>query len=1464
MTPEPSERVRRHEGYTAEQQAERERFLSMSNRELATEVDDLLDGQLAVSANDRVRYGAGVTALGKKAGGQFVPQSQLEDIVAHADQIRAGLVDREGSRGEARDEEDSHEPTPTATVPDPESVDGDDDSESSPEAEPEDTRQEFDDFEIAVIDQSKDARDFARDAAEARLTNELNTGGGRIRRFARNIWKGYMAREYYLQKYHHQAERDIVANQDVLVHKTADAAARSRSREATIERFVSEYDAETVHEQAGEKRLNTLAEDSAFGGAVKQLIRQYASGEIGSLEALREERTRILAELGDDAGLVGEGKVRVDNIVEIATAVKGAIEHGDSLDRILAHMKVGSGEARTGARTEADYNRVDTLIAKWEQKAGGKASFVTPETVAAAASLAIAFTRLGRGSVLKATGLTLIPGPIAGLFAGMRENKRYKDERRQHLRESSESLQIVAGSERREELERTRYETIAANDLAGTLRSHTEGDATLETNEAVQAALDALSMVEARVHMSDARNVDLVSFSSAEGREQERWDLDLARAEAKVALRRRLDRETRLALGMSESVELDQWLRNQNDTYDALSDEIDAKDQLFKDQKLRRVLKTAAIASVSGFIVGEAVQEGVAAFDSTREGLVDQLLNHTTQPVNGQTRQTLIMGWIHGNTDPTMHTSHVGPSNTYTTTTMGGGGQMDISSEHTLTHNPNGTFSLDRPGGASIDNLTMNANGSMPASTLAELQHHGMVVQDLSHQVTTTTTGTRTVGIDDFLTHTDESRLHLTRDLWLDNDTPAPVFDNNELGLDWTGDNTIDAQGGVHMTVAGMTAGGSYHGDVSTNWADEVTNGKLKAVVSLTKDSQAQPFVFDVKPDGSIDIPSDSQVAKTFSMVDGRPTFNGAYVEVVRIDGVDADGVSHVQPLATVEGANNLKGPFEIPTTTTNTTTVHDYRVTWGGEDVVTREPGRVTEAAPFLPIVSRRPLERLTRHSRSPYGYYGRQYGEAWSPERFAAERSPRLSNNPRARLNTRKELGWYRSEIRRRGGDAYADEIDRAVEGSPELRNLGGDVEAIVTIPVAAASESENIYNTLRLYAQQDGDMKRTPILLHVNWFDRAENDPQKKQKIDKTLAEIERARRDFPNLTIATMTTKWSGEKQDRGEYGKGIIGHVTQRLYDTAMMSVQQAMENGQLPDKEVLLIRNDADAQGMDRKYVERMLRLFHRHPDKDIFNGGVRWETARHADLPGLAFATNFREIMHVLSNRPHLNVQPPTIGINMSVRMSTFAAVGGIGHDTKETGAGSDDIMMGSRVGDARGASVSSHYYAGGSSYSRDVQSGNNSYVQYVPGANIDSKADRLEAMYVAGRPITEAWNEFDGGGGGYKERADGLGKKVNERFRRGRRVAVSRVEDNINAMVTEWFRDAPHVSLGLSYLMPTQIHGKPTYRLSTQQGGALQFSFTDEGRIWAQNHLQRDPSIVRKKLYGRGRNNEPARFVS
>lgn len=1313
-------------------------------------------------------------------------------------------------------------------------------------------------IKLVIVDQSKDALDAARDQADRRLDRELGDGSG-FKRFINGIWKGNIAKDYYRQKYTLEARSEIESAQDVLFYDASEDR-RGQAIEATIERFQSEHE-ELIHEGAGENR-EILATDNDLVVGMKDLIRRYCAGELND-ETLVEERTRLLNAHQEINGLDGleRGIVTVDNLLETARAVAGAIENGESLDNTLDSIQVISGEARDGVRSEAQYNSIDRVIDKMARSKVG--SLVGPEVIATAVTVAASIARLGSHSVVGAVTKTVLPGVAAGLWAGLRENRRMKDERSQHAREMAQGREFDDGATRRVEMEETRYDTVSANELAESLRSFGDSEVLdIGGNDALRAAIDALAAVNARIQISDSENIDLITFSNSAAVGDERMALDVARAELRVALDSRLNEESRKELGFEDQDSIGDIVNKQSaGLIEFIRDDISSKDKAFNRLKNRNVAKAAITGIVSGLVIGQVFQEGMAAIDPTRAGLIEQLWGAKTTTIGGVENQTILHGLFAGN-----HTTiHTGPSSEYSTHSFGKTGELSVSSEHSIVTNENGTLSLVDPNGhVTAANIIINKDGSLPQSSIDQLSKLGMVVNDKSFNEEIITTHSERVSAHDFIKNHLESTTRVKRDLWYDNDTHAPNYDKNELGLHWGGDNGITDKG-YQFSVAGMTADGSYHGGNSVDWADAAKHGNLRLAISGTGDTQNQVFMVNVGANGKIDIPSDSPAAKFFSNEGGKAVFNGRYAEVVQMTGADAKGVEHMRPLATLVGD---KHPGSIIDQVSKTTIEHHnvYEITTPGYDTIQEN---FTEMSPVIPIQSRRSMEATQIERKNGY-YYG---GDRLSPEeedRLSRERSPRLNENPEAILDTGTELDWYRRQIIETTDRDYSESIDLSIANSPELSHPKSGLRAVVVVPVRANGEADNIYHSLSLYAQQDpAALEQSMVLLHVNWADSDEDDPIKMAAINKTKEEIERARRDFPSLTIAVTESIWSQEKIDDKSYGNGIIGHVARKAYDTAMMSVQKGIADGILTkDQEVLLIRNDADAQGIDRHYLINMISAAEQHPESDVFTGAIRWETARHSDLPGFAFISNFREIMHITARRKRIDSWSPTVGINTAVRMSTFAAVGGIGHDRYNTGAGSDDLSIGERVSAARNGKPKARIFHYGRLFGPKrnkkptydgQQPARSQYAhhRHVIGTGVDSKADRVEAGYLSEGTITGTWSGFDQGG--YSSRDQGLdGLKRQEDFSEPKDI-IANIERNMSSMLTSWYNNQAQISAALAMMIPVTIKGQTTYEIR-KSNGHVEFKFSDAGAKWVIDHLQNGRGgrvypigrRVRSNLYG------------
>ena len=553
--------------------------------------------------------------------------------------------------------------------------------------------------------------------------------------------------------------------------------------------------------------------------------------------------------------------------------------------------------------------------------------------------------------------------------------------------------------------------------------------------------------------------------------------------------------------------------------------------------------------------------------------------------------------------------------------------------------------------------------------------------------------------------------------------------------------------------------------------------------------------------------------------------FAGKYLGSAIDRGTNASGVHNFDVINSVEGSAHehllARPPERIVTTHLEFPATKISGVETGG-----------TIPAFGPPIYPRRGLGAKFLSPEAPNSYY---YGEIGSESERARERSPRLRENPEAELDPTVELPWYRQQVESIKGREYLDEIDHSIDDEELLAQLSPQTRAIVTIPVAAATESDNIFNTLSEYAQQPEDsLNQTTIFLHLNWVDDAKDNPETAAKINKTIAEIERAKKAFPNLKIAVSSYEF--KRQEVGN--RPLIGLVARRMLDTALMSLERAIREGR-SDGNVLLIRNDADEKGMDHKYLANILKNAGQSPDVDAFVGNLRWQTELFKDYPGFGIVSNLLQGMQSLANRDQYHAEVGTSGANTTVRAVMLAAVGGLGNG-EETGAGTDDIEIRRRIYSARsgGTSESSGY---GSSYNR--QSGRRTTrkpIKMVFGSTIDTDGSRLLRSYLSPDGIIAPWKDF--GEGGYKARPE-IDNDTPENANADIETIAKRVETNVEALFNSWYasefaraRSALALMWGVS-----DRQGRQIYELSWK-GGVAHFKFTDSGKVWLKNRLLRD----------------------
>lgn len=1284
---------------------------------------------------------------------------------------------------------------------------------------------------VAVVDQTHDVEVAAKDHAEARLREEFEAAreSGRIKGFLHRVWRGEngIAARYFFNKYVEEAKQRA-KEEGLTALYTDNVELRNAAMGATIARFTSEYD-ESIHDVAGERRQE-LAEDSLFGLAVKRLIEDYVEGdsEDWSEEAFREAQSRIVRQLnqyGDGDNLIGEGKVRIDNIWQIAQAVKESVDHGESLDNVLQGMKIYTGESRSGVRTEAHQSKIDKTIERLQKSKIG--SLVGPETVSLGAAIATGLFRVGRGSLMRAAGVTGVPGLLGGVFAGMRENKRLKEERAIHVREVAQGREFEDKG-RRAEIEKTRYETVAAKELIGSLEEFIDKENL--SPEELQQGYESIVSAMARIHASDKLQADFISYSSVTEVESERFNLDVAIARAKVKLKGRLGDlpEALVAdLGIDKDGTVDDAIYKSTDVLYSLMDDRSKKDEAFKKLKRRRVAMAAATGAVTGFTIGLASQEALAFFNSGYDGLLENALTGE----GGGDRQTLLAGIFHGES---YSSETVVSAGDYTSYDVGGSqGSINLPDNYQLAYNPDGTANIIDPNGSIFaENISFEADGSLSQASQELLQEKGAIVEDLSAVVSSQESIVQDLSVDEYLGHHQSELTNITRDFWYDNDT-ASVFDNNELGLHW---GSQGDDGSIRLLISNMTDYGSYHGLDSTSWSDEAQGGTLKFAVSASIDTQDRVFMVDIAPDGSIDIPYDSPVANLFSVDEyGQVEFNGAYGEVVAIQDVDADGITHVAPLATMEGNNSIS---TISTTVEVSTdkNVPKFQITPPPIETIVNATQAV-EGFGGPAVVLRRPLENIAR--RRP-GYYNRyQYRNGYEEQRESqlGDISPRLRRDSNANLELGEETARYKQWLTDTRGSDYVSQIERGVNNSTELQQAPGDIDFVATIPVAAVSESENIYNTLRLFAQQDNaDIEKSLILLNVNWLDEARSDPEKAANILRTMAEIDRARKDFPHLRIATIERGYNRESVERTG---GVIGYVAQDLQSAALLWLQQQIENGKRsPSQDAIIQRYDADIRGMSKHAWRDIRRASSKYPETDIFKGVTRFGTDQYEKYPGFGLvaelATNISAIS-AIEGGVH------TGGANFGVRASTLAATNGVGDVGEYSGVASDDVQIGRRVAAARSGhfmrSRDGRYRNYSESFPVDV---NRRVGRLVGGSTVDTDAERFIRRYKDGKWWQSVWSDesgsgaFSRGAGGYSPRTSDDSNRKNKPERLSAKI-IKVLELNISEELS--IASPEHQRRVLSVLFKNT---PGAYKLEDTDDGKVKFELTKAGCQYIKRYLR------------------------
>lgn len=750
-------------------------------------------------------------------------------------------------------------------------------------------------LKFVTLDQSHDAEATARRIAEQTVKEKAATiEGGRTKQFVKKAWRN-LAAPYTYQKARTEALNAIKEHGNLYaVIETTDEK-RQAAHEATFSRVTSE-DPEMRH--SGERYED--AKNDKFVFSAKDLIRRNVNGELSD-EALEEEMQRLRTEVRSEYGTkeLGKGVARIDNLLYVVQAVKGAVEHGESLEVVLENMEVKVGEARAGVRQESRGYKLADKLADKLHTSRVLGSVLGPEAVGTVVGTAAV---LGHFATSKAVtkgmhvaGLAGGAGGAAGL-AAVRERAHLNAERAHHHEERAQGKEFEAG----EKMEEFAYELADNDELVASLNF---ASLDLETSDGIRKALEYLGHVEARVGLTDAKNINLIKYADEMDVSDQRWELDIARAEAKCKLRPLMNGDPAVLqeLGLGEGATFDEILDGQtNAAVDVLMEDVDAKDRAFKKYRRWQATKAATVAGISSLTFGLVSTEVTAAFLDKTTGLAGKIGGSDGQD---ETVLAALAGKLGfgGNGMP------IDGATSFADRSFGGHGSMTMPEGMNVQSNPDGTVNVAY-GEATVNNLPLEKNGTFSPEALARLHEEGFQISDLSHVVDTPETKTVHGGsLHDFMQAHRSQTEHVTRVGWSDNDTVRP--DENELKIWWGGEdnNGIRPGGGFQFDITQMTTGGSSHDGINENWKELAKKGELKMFISPSDNEQTHPFTVNIGPDGKVDIPENHPAAKFFSIHDGQARFDGKYAEVAQVVGENDKGATEIRPLATEVGNDTAK-----------------------------------------------------------------------------------------------------------------------------------------------------------------------------------------------------------------------------------------------------------------------------------------------------------------------------------------------------------------------------------------------------------------------------------------------------------------------------------------------------------------------------------------------------------------------------
>jgi len=379
------------------------------------------------------------------------------------------------------------------------------------------------------------------------------------------------------------------------------------------------------------------------------------------------------------------------------------------------------------------------------------------------------------------------------------------------------------------------------------------------------------------------------------------------------------------------------------------------------------------------------------------------------------------------------------------------------------------------------------------------------------------------------------------------------------------------------------------------------------------------------------------------------------------------------------------------------------------------------------------------SKNSDGSYTYY-RPFDDT---NRWLETRSPTLQTNPEAQLDQQQEINGYFNRFspeRKSRIDSLSSQISEPMKS---------EVRGVITIPVAAAVETENVVKTLELLTQQNHTNNNDfEVVLYLNWMENADM-----SKVARTIQEVGSFMRRHPNFPLRVIT-----EQLKRDTFA---IGDVMKTVNDVALKRIKDAGIT-----EDVMTTVLPADVKGISKSFVDEMLK--NSKGNKDIYTSKIDFGTMYYEKFPG--FHVPMR-VLQALIRVSESSYPAPifTAGAGLQIKSSMLAAIG----NYDETLKMGEDANIGMKCVAARLGTKDEYrldeYPIGRSSL--------NMWVEVDPA--------RLLACYRRGDSILSAWSDF--AEGGYKARPINPAR-TNEDVNTEWNEIVERMEAQLSSLNTNY----------------------------------------------------------------------------